>query len=81
MNDKYTLESWRELAGIRQGIINRLEKKIRELEKANEAWRSVAVMAVAQKNGPYTLTDPFVGFLPTPKDAPSSKRGEQASND
>lgn len=32
MNNLYTLENWRNLAGTRQGVINKLDKKVRRLE-------------------------------------------------
>ncbi|WP_455835384.1 hypothetical protein [Pseudarthrobacter siccitolerans] len=32
MNDSHTLDDWRKLAGTRQGLINKLDKKVRRLE-------------------------------------------------
>jgi hypothetical protein len=32
MNNKHTLEDWRKLAGTRQGLINKLDKKVQRLE-------------------------------------------------
>lgn len=32
MKDLYTLENWRKLAGTRQGLVNKLDKKVRRLE-------------------------------------------------
>lgn len=32
MKDIHTLEDWRKLAGTRQGLINKLDKKVRRLE-------------------------------------------------
>lgn len=37
----YKLEDWRKLAGIRQGIINKLESRIRRLEAEVEELRAV----------------------------------------
>lgn len=31
-NEKHTLADWRNLAGTRQGLINKLDKKVRRLE-------------------------------------------------
>lgn len=32
MKDIHTLEDWRQLAGKRQGLLNKLDKKVRRLE-------------------------------------------------
>lgn len=36
----YTAENWRKLAGIRQGVINRLEKKLARVEAEAIALRA-----------------------------------------
>lgn len=40
MNDLYTLENWRTLAGTRQGLINKLDKKVRRLEAENATLKA-----------------------------------------
>lgn len=37
---QYTLEDWRRIAGIRQGVVNKLEKRIKRLEAENIALRT-----------------------------------------
>ena len=36
----HTIDDWRKLAGIRQGIVNRLEKKVTRLEAENATLKA-----------------------------------------
>lgn len=40
MNNKHTLEDWRKLAGTRQGLINKLDKKVQRLESELTALKA-----------------------------------------
>lgn len=48
MKDLYTLDNWRQLAGTRQGLINKLDKKVRKLEAENATLKASLASSTAR---------------------------------